>query len=102
MTYHDATAPDPTASEGSVELVIKPNAKDLGGFTVRRVLPSRDRQMVGPFIFFDHMGPAEFPPGKGIEVRPLTTMNPSASRMPRSPVLMRWGRICSIVPSSRR
>ena len=70
MTYHDATAPDPTASEGSVELVIKPNAKDLGGFTVRRVLPSRDRQMVGPFIFFDHMGPAEFPPGKGIEVRP--------------------------------
>ena len=70
MTYHDATAPDPTASEGSVELVIKPNAKDLGGFTVRRVLPSRDRQMVGPFIFFDHMGPTRFAVGKGIDVKP--------------------------------
>jgi redox-sensitive bicupin YhaK (pirin superfamily) len=70
MSHHDATAPDCSATEGSVELVIEPKAKDLGGFTVRRVLPSRDRQMVGPFIFFDHMGPAQFPPGKGIEVRP--------------------------------
>ena len=51
-------------------LVVEPKAKDLGEFTVRRVLPSDERQMVGPFIFFDHMGPAEFPPGKGIQVRP--------------------------------
>lgn len=70
MSYQDAAAPDCSATDGSVELVIKPNAKDLGGFTVRRVLPSRDRRMVGPFIFFDHMGPAEFPPGEGIQVRP--------------------------------
>jgi redox-sensitive bicupin YhaK (pirin superfamily) len=53
-----------------VELAIEPDVKDLGGFTVRRVLPSRERRMVGPFIFFDHMGPAEFPPGEGIQVRP--------------------------------
>jgi redox-sensitive bicupin YhaK (pirin superfamily) len=51
-------------------LRIEPKEKDLGELTVRRVLPSARRQMVGPFIFFDHMGPAEFPPGKGINVRP--------------------------------
>ncbi|MDX1405744.1 MAG: pirin family protein [Woeseiaceae bacterium] len=51
-------------------LLIEPRARDLGEFSVRRVLPSSDRRMVGPFIFFDHMGPAEFPPGKGIQVRP--------------------------------
>jgi redox-sensitive bicupin YhaK (pirin superfamily) len=51
-------------------VVIEPHAKDLGGFSVRRVLPARERRMVGPFIFFDHMGPAEFPPGEGIQVRP--------------------------------
>ncbi|WP_259779470.1 pirin family protein [Aestuariispira ectoiniformans] len=48
------------------------NAKeaDLGEFTVRRVLPHRDRRMVGPFIFFDHMGPVTFQPGQGVNVRP--------------------------------
>jgi redox-sensitive bicupin YhaK (pirin superfamily) len=54
----------------TVELVIKPKPKDLGEFTVRRVLPSPKHRKVGPFVFFDHMGPAEFPPGKGIAVRP--------------------------------
>jgi len=54
----------------TVELVIKPKPKDLGEFTVRRVLPSPECRKVGPFVFFDHMGPAEFPPGKGIAVRP--------------------------------
>jgi redox-sensitive bicupin YhaK (pirin superfamily) len=70
MSYHEAATPDCSEAEGSVELVVEPQARDLGEFTVRRVLPSADRQMVGPFIFFDHMGPAEFPPGKGIQVRP--------------------------------
>lgn len=55
---------------GSVELTLRPKLKDLGEFTVRRVLPAPQRRMVGPFIFFDHMGPAEFPPGEGIAVRP--------------------------------
>jgi redox-sensitive bicupin YhaK (pirin superfamily) len=44
--------------------------RDLGGFVVRRVLPAPGRQMVGPFIFFDHLGPTQFEPGHGIDVRP--------------------------------
>lgn len=70
MSYQKANEPVCSGSVGTVELVIEPRAKDLGGFTVRRVLPSAERRMVGPFIFFDHMGPAEFPPGQGIQVRP--------------------------------
>jgi redox-sensitive bicupin YhaK (pirin superfamily) len=70
MSKREATTPVCAESDGSVELIVEPQAKDLGEFTVRRVLPSADRQMVGPFIFFDHMGPAEFPPGKGVQVRP--------------------------------
>lgn len=54
----------------AIETVIVPRARDLGGFEVRRALPAPKRQMVGPFIFFDQMGPAEFLTGKGIDVRP--------------------------------
>lgn len=54
----------------SIETVIVPRARDLGGFEVRRALPAPKRQMVGPFIFFDQMGPAEFLSGQGIDVRP--------------------------------
>ena len=54
----------------AIETVIVPRARDLGGFEVRRALPSVARQMVGPFIFFDQMGPAEFLTGQGIDVRP--------------------------------
>lgn len=53
-----------------IDLTIAPRDKDLGGFSVRRVLPFAKRRMVGPFIFFDHIGPAQFDPGNGIEVRP--------------------------------
>lgn len=53
-----------------VSLIIEPRAKDVGGFDVRRVLPYMRRRTVGPFIFFDHMGPVDFPPGQGIDVRP--------------------------------
>lgn len=70
MSYQTASEPECRNAAGCIELIVEPKAKDLGGFTVRRVLPARERQMVGPFIFFDHMGPAEFPPGKGISVRP--------------------------------
>jgi hypothetical protein len=58
------------APSGSIELVIDARPRDLGGFTVRRVLPSAARRLIGPFIFFDHMGPAELPPGTGFDVRP--------------------------------
>ncbi len=51
-------------------LILDGRRRDLGGFSVRRVLPAMERRLVGPFIFFDHMGPAEFPPGEGIDVRP--------------------------------
>jgi redox-sensitive bicupin YhaK (pirin superfamily) len=54
----------------ALEIVIVPRLRDLGGFSVRRALPSAKRQMVGPFIFWDQMGPAEFPIGEGIDVRP--------------------------------
>jgi len=59
----------------AIELLIRPREKDLGGFSVRRVLPYRDRRMVGPWIFFDHMGPARFPAGQGIDVRPHPHIN---------------------------
>ena len=53
-----------------IETLIVPRARDLGGFEVRRALPRAERQMVGPFVFFDQMGPAEFRLGQGIDVRP--------------------------------
>jgi hypothetical protein len=53
-----------------IETLIVPRARDVSGFEVRRALPSPKRQMVGPFIFFDQMGPAEFLTGQGIDVRP--------------------------------
>ena len=55
----------------ALELVIVPRTRDLGdGFAVRRALPHGKRQMVGPFIFFDHFGPVQFVSGKGMDVRP--------------------------------
>ncbi len=53
-----------------IEAVIVPRAHDIGGFEVRRALPAQERQMVGPFIFFDQMGPGEFLTGRGLDVRP--------------------------------
>jgi redox-sensitive bicupin YhaK (pirin superfamily) len=55
-----------------IELVIDQRRKDLGGFEVGRVLPYAKRRMVGPFVFFDHMGPVDFAPGfpKNVDVRP--------------------------------
>lgn len=53
-----------------VELIIAPREKDLGGFHVRRILPYAKHRMVGPFVFFDHMGPATFASGEGMDVRP--------------------------------
>ena len=53
-----------------IEMIIEARKKDLGGFQVGRVLPFAKRRMVGPFIFLDQMGPADFEPGRGIDVRP--------------------------------
>ncbi|MBV8465359.1 MAG: pirin family protein [Burkholderiales bacterium] len=56
---------EPTA----IQYILKPHERDLGGFSVRRLLPSLPKQAVGPFIFFDHMGPAVMPAGTGMDVR---------------------------------
>ena len=67
-------ADDPDCSTASAEpavlQVIDAKPRDLGGFTVGRVLPAIARRMVGPFTFLDEMGPAALPPGRGIDVRP--------------------------------
>jgi len=59
----------------TIKHLIQPHVKDLGEFTVRRSLPYAKQRMVGPWIFFDHMGPAEFPAGKGVSVRPHPHIN---------------------------
>jgi redox-sensitive bicupin YhaK (pirin superfamily) len=58
-----------------LEQIIEPRARDLGGFSVRRVLPSSRRRQVGPVVFFDHMGPVDFAPGAGMDVRPHPHIN---------------------------
>jgi redox-sensitive bicupin YhaK (pirin superfamily) len=66
--------PDPlpgdAAAADTLELVIVPRARDIGSFEVRRALPSVQRQMVGPFIFFDQFGPVLMKAGQGMDVRP--------------------------------
>jgi hypothetical protein len=72
MSWNPALDPDcPTGDAvDAIDTVIVPRARDLGDFEVRRALPAPKRQMVGPFIFFDQMGPAEFITGKGVDIRP--------------------------------
>ena len=65
----DPGCPDAVGID-AIETLIVPRARDIGGFEVRRALPAPRRRMVGPFVFFDQMGPAEFLTGQGIDVRP--------------------------------
>jgi redox-sensitive bicupin YhaK (pirin superfamily) len=58
------------AVSSSIKTILKPSLRDVGGVTVRRVLPALAARLIGPFIFFDHMGPATFAPGAGLDVRP--------------------------------
>ncbi|BEV45507.1 pirin family protein [Afipia carboxidovorans] len=70
MPSNDPILGDPHTCD-ALELVIVPRTRDLGdGFAVRRALPHGKRQMVGPFIFFDHFGPVQFIAGHGMDVRP--------------------------------
>jgi redox-sensitive bicupin YhaK (pirin superfamily) len=76
------STPEPTCSNlstpehaSSVEKIIESRPRDLGGFSVKRVLPAIEQRLVGPFIFFDEMGPADFAPGAGIDVRPHPHIN---------------------------
>jgi redox-sensitive bicupin YhaK (pirin superfamily) len=54
----------------TIRVLLKPHQHDVGGLMVRRVLPALAARTVGPFIFFDHIGPATLVPGKGLDVRP--------------------------------
>jgi len=70
MPTNDPILGDPQTCD-ALDLVIVPRTRDLGdGFAVRRALPHGKRQMVGPFIFFDHFGPVQFVSGTGMDVRP--------------------------------
>jgi redox-sensitive bicupin YhaK (pirin superfamily) len=70
LPSNDPVLGDPHSCD-ALELVVVPRTRDLGdGFSVRRALPHGKRQMVGPFIFFDHFGPVQFMSGKGMDVRP--------------------------------
>jgi redox-sensitive bicupin YhaK (pirin superfamily) len=71
MSWQPAQEPRATPASGTgLDVVVVPRVRDLGGFEVRRVLPAGERRMVGPFIFFDQMGPITFKAGTGIDVRP--------------------------------
>ena len=72
MSRLDAADPIPGDKHScdAVDVVVVPRARDLGGFEVRRALPSIERRMVGPFVFFDQMGPAALGAGQGMDVRP--------------------------------
>jgi redox-sensitive bicupin YhaK (pirin superfamily) len=59
-----------SAAAQGIATVVDARPRDLGGFTVGRVLPAEARRHVGPFVFFDHMGPADFAQGHGLDVRP--------------------------------
>ena len=68
-------APPPSLMNPSIQHLIQPHVQDLGGFQARRLLPSDTLTLVGPFIFFDHLGPAVFAPGQGVDVRPHPHIN---------------------------
>ena len=76
MSYTNCPDPDAKATEGTSLLrIITPKEKDLGEFSVRRALPHGATRSVGPWVFFDHFGPAEFGPGEGMNVRPHPHIN---------------------------
>ncbi|AZO05954.1 MULTISPECIES: pirin family protein [unclassified Mesorhizobium] len=72
MSFFPGNDPEPGDAFAcdQIELMVIPNAKDIGGFEVRRALPTAKRRLVGPFIFFDRMGPAILRAGHALDVRP--------------------------------
>ena len=77
MSRPDQSDPTPgdAPSVDAIETVIVPKTADIGNLEVKRALPSRQTRMVGPFIFFDQFGPAEFLTGQGLDVRPHPHIN---------------------------
>ena len=70
MSTQECYQPDCSEPDGGLRTVIEPRAKDIGAFEVRRALPAETRRRVGPFVFFDEMGPATLAPGAAMDVRP--------------------------------
>lgn len=72
---NDVSLADSSVRPGAMTALIHSRPRDLGGFTVRRILPSPHHRRVGPFVFLDHMGPVVFAPGRAIDVRPHPHIN---------------------------
>jgi redox-sensitive bicupin YhaK (pirin superfamily) len=70
MSETDSREPDPSPAGSVLEMVLRGHPRDVDGFTVSRLLPSLTRKHVGPFTFFDHLGPSQLPAGRGLDVRP--------------------------------
>ena len=70
MSYYEAVSAECAKSSGAIVQRIRPREKSIGAFSVRRALPASEQRAVGPFVFFDHMGPATLLAGEGIQVRP--------------------------------
>lgn len=72
MSFYTAQGPscDVEKCPNDIEMVLIPRSVDLGGFQVYRVLPAKEKRMIGPFVFWDQMGRSEFSEGKGVDVRP--------------------------------
>ncbi len=70
MSQFQSSDPTPVARRAAIEHVVAPRLADLGGVMVRRALPAQHVQMIGPFIFFDEFGPAEFLLGEGLDISP--------------------------------
>jgi redox-sensitive bicupin YhaK (pirin superfamily) len=77
VSFEEVPAPDDKdcATTPSIELIVEPRLRHLGGFSVRRVLPTPRRRTIGPFVFLDHLGPTVFPPGEGVDVLPHPHIN---------------------------
>ena len=77
MSWRQASDPDCTerAATPAIETIIAGRKRDIGGFSVERLLPAAARRRVGPFVFFDHMGPAALAAGQGLDVRPHPHIN---------------------------
>jgi redox-sensitive bicupin YhaK (pirin superfamily) len=70
MAEIDSREPAQSPTARVLEMVLRGQARDVDGFTVSRLLPSLARKHVGPFTFFDHLGPSQLPAGRGLDVRP--------------------------------
>jgi redox-sensitive bicupin YhaK (pirin superfamily) len=75
MTRSGAADPSIDGPADAIEQVLVARNRPIDGFEVARLLPAAERRMVGPFIFFDHFGPATLPPGQGFDVRPHPHVN---------------------------